>query len=122
MSYVPCLCYNWSSSARELTFAVARARAGYIQCGITSDERRHTNTMHAFFLADLLSGFGINLWAFLSQLVSFVIVFLILWRWGFPVIRRTLHRRPSVILEGVENPERALPHLPQAPPKPCTSF
>src|SRR5260370_13953249 len=106
MSYVPCLCYNWSSSARELTFAVARARAGYIQCGITSDESRHTNTMHAFFLADLLSGFGINLWAFISQLVSSAISFLILLRWGFPVILTTVGRRQAVIRARVENPEQ----------------
>lgn len=73
--------------------------------------------MHAFFLADLLSGFGINLWAFLSQLVSFGIVFLILWRWGFPVIRRTLDRRQAVIREGVENAERARRDLAEATAK-----
>jgi len=70
--------------------------------------------MHAFFLADLLSGFGINLWAFISQLVSFAIVFLILWRWGFPVILRTLERRQAVIREGVENAERARRDLAEA--------
>src|SRR5260370_33333688 len=70
--------------------------------------------MHAFFLADLLSGFGINLWAFISQLVSFAIVFLILWRWGFPVILRTLDRRQAVIREGVENAERARRDLTEA--------
>ena len=70
--------------------------------------------MHAFFLADLLSGFGINLWAFISQFVSFVIVFLILWRWGFPVILRTLDRRQAVIREGVENAERARRDLAEA--------
>ncbi len=55
--------------------------------------------MHAFFLADLLSGFGINLWAFISQLVSFAIVFLILWRWGFPVILRTLAAKAEEVLQ-----------------------
>src|SRR5260221_9890406 len=82
--------------------------------GDNQRERRHTNTMHAFFLADLLSGFGINLWAFISQLVSFAIVFLILWRWGFPVILRTLERRQAVIREGVENAERARRDLAEA--------
>ena len=70
--------------------------------------------MHAFFLADLLSGFGINTLAFISQLVSFAIVFLILWRWGFPVIMRMLERRQAVIREGVENAERAKRDLEQA--------
>ena len=63
--------------------------------------------MYTFFLADLLGGFGINLVAFLSQLVSFGIIFLILWRWGFPVIIRTLNQRQAVIREGIENAERA---------------
>jgi F-type H+-transporting ATPase subunit b len=70
--------------------------------------------MHTFFLADLLGGFGINTLAFLSQLVSFGIVFLILWRWGFPVILRTLEKRQAVIREGVENAERAKRDLAEA--------
>ena len=70
--------------------------------------------MHTFFLADLLGGFGINALAFLSQLVSFGIVFLILWRWGFPVILRTLEKRQAVIREGVENAERAKRDLAEA--------
>jgi F-type H+-transporting ATPase subunit b len=70
--------------------------------------------MHAFFLADLLGGFGINILAFISQLVSFAIVFLILWRWGFPVIIRMLDRRQAVIREGVENAERAKRDLEEA--------
>ncbi len=63
--------------------------------------------MHMFFLADLLGGFGINPIAFLSQLVSFGIIFLILWRWGFPVIIKTLNQRQAVIREGIENSEQA---------------
>jgi F-type H+-transporting ATPase subunit b len=63
--------------------------------------------MHTVVFADLLGGFGINLGAFLSQLVSFTLVFLILWRWGFPAIQRTLDKRQAVIREGVENAEQA---------------
>ncbi|HEU0002391.1 MAG TPA: F0F1 ATP synthase subunit B [Ktedonobacteraceae bacterium] len=63
--------------------------------------------MHTVVFADLLGGFGINLGAFLSQLVSFTIVFLILWRWGFPAIQRTLDKRQAVIREGVENAAQA---------------
>ena len=57
--------------------------------------------------ADILGSFGINTLAFISQLISFTIVFLILWRWGFPVIQRTLEKRQAVIREGVENAEQA---------------
>ncbi|MEO8972423.1 MAG: F0F1 ATP synthase subunit B [Ktedonobacteraceae bacterium] len=58
-------------------------------------------------VSDLLSGFGINTIAFLSQLVSFGIVFLLLWRWGLPVITKTIDKRNAIISEGVENAEKA---------------
>lgn len=70
--------------------------------------------MHILIFADILGGLGINLLAFLSQLISFGIVFLILWRWGFPVILRTLDKRQAVIREGVENAERARRDLQEA--------
>ncbi len=63
--------------------------------------------MPTVIFSDLLGGLGINLWAFLSQLVSFGIVFLILWRWGFPAILSMLEKRQTVIREGVENAEKA---------------
>lgn len=50
---------------------------------------------------------GINTWAFLSQLVSFIIVFWVLAKFGFPAITKTLEKRQSVIREGIENAERA---------------
>lgn len=65
----------------------------------------------SFVLAEagggLLGGLGINLWAFLSQIVSFAIVLFILAKFGFPVIQRTLEQRRTMIQEGVENAERA---------------
>ena len=70
--------------------------------------------MYSLVLADLFSGLGINGWAFLSQLVSFGIVFWILWRWGFPAIIRTLDKRQAVIREGIENAERARRELEEA--------
>ena len=70
--------------------------------------------MHIVLFADLLGGFGINLLAFISQLISFSIVFLILWRFGFPVIVRTLEKRQAVIREGVENAEQARINLQNA--------
>ncbi len=63
--------------------------------------------MYTFIFADLLGGLGINAFAFLSQLISFGIVFLILWRWGFPAILSMLEKRQAVIREGVENAEKA---------------
>jgi len=74
--------------------------------------------MHAvvqtLIFADISSGLGINVVALLSQIVSFGIVFVILWRWGFPVIIRTLDRRQATIREGVENAERAKRELDEA--------
>jgi F-type H+-transporting ATPase subunit b len=62
----------------------------------------------------VLSQFGINPWAFLSQLVSFGIVFVILWKWGFPAIVSTLEKRQAVIREGIENAEKARHDLAEA--------
>ncbi len=70
--------------------------------------------MHTMVFADLLGSFGINLLAFISQLISFGIVFLILWRWGFPAIQGTLAKRQQVIREGVENAEKATRDLKEA--------
>ncbi|GAC1389962.1 MAG: hypothetical protein NVS4B11_02660 [Ktedonobacteraceae bacterium] len=53
------------------------------------------------------SGLGINGWAFLSQLITFGVVFFILWRYAFPLVLRTLERRETTIREGVENAEKA---------------
>ncbi len=69
-------------------------------------------TMHQFVLADsgfgaLSSGLGVNALAFLSQLVSFGIVFFILRIYAFPVIIRLLNERETRIREGIENAEKA---------------
>jgi F-type H+-transporting ATPase subunit b len=65
-------------------------------------------------LADLFGSFGINLWAFIAQLFSFGIVFLILAKFGFPVIQKTLEERRATIQKGVENAERAKSDLAEA--------
>jgi F-type H+-transporting ATPase subunit b len=70
--------------------------------------------VHIYILADIGSGLGINALAFISQLISFGIVFYILWRWGFPVIIRMLDKRQEVIREGIENAERARHDLAEA--------
>jgi F-type H+-transporting ATPase subunit b len=69
---------------------------------------------HVLFLADLSSGLGINALAFLSQLISFGVVFFLLWRWGFPAITKILDERQAVIREGVENAQRAKRDLAEA--------
>lgn len=94
--------------------AVTHYFRGWIQCGITSDERRHTDRMNTIIVADLLGGFGINTLAFISQLVSFGIVFFLLWRWGFPTVIKMLDRRQAIIREGVENAEKAKRDLEEA--------
>ena len=63
--------------------------------------------MYILVLADLSTGLGINTFAFLSQLISFGVVFFILWRWGFPAIIKILDERQAVIREGVENAQQA---------------
>jgi F-type H+-transporting ATPase subunit b len=70
--------------------------------------------MHVFVLADIFSGLGINALAFLSQLVSFGIVFFLLYKWGFPMIMRTMDRRQAVIREGIENAQKAKTDLEEA--------
>ncbi|MBA2394709.1 MAG: F0F1 ATP synthase subunit B [Ktedonobacteraceae bacterium] len=59
-------------------------------------------------------GLGINGWAFLSQLVSFLIVFFALWRWLLPILLKTMNNRQNIIREGVENAERATTALAEA--------
>ena len=76
-------------------------------------------TVHLLVLADsgfgaLSSGLGINALAFLSQLVSFGIVFLILRSYAFPVIIRLLNEREARIREGIENAEKAKSDLANA--------
>jgi len=44
--------------------------------------------VHTLIFADLFGGLGINAWNFLSQLISFFIIFLILWRWLIVEARR----------------------------------
>ena len=70
--------------------------------------------VHMFVLGDLSTGLGINAFAFLSQLISFGIVFLLLWKWGFPAITKILDERQAVIREGVENAQRAKRELAEA--------
>jgi F-type H+-transporting ATPase subunit b len=70
--------------------------------------------VHTLILADSSGGLGINLFAFISQLISFAIVFFLLWKWGLPIVLRTLEKRQAVIREGIENAEQAKRDLVEA--------
>ncbi|MGH2478286.1 MAG: F0F1 ATP synthase subunit B [Ktedonobacteraceae bacterium] len=62
----------------------------------------------------LLGGLGVNLWSFISQLVSFSIVVAVLGYFGFPVIQRILEQRRTLIQKGVENAAQAKRDLVEA--------
>lgn len=57
---------------------------------------------------------GINALAFLSQVVTFLILLWILQRWAFPALLKTLDARERTIREGVENAEAAKRQLADA--------
>jgi F-type H+-transporting ATPase subunit b len=61
-----------------------------------------------------VSALGINTWFFVSQLISFLVVLVILWKWGFPMIQKTMEKRQQIIREGLENAERAKRDLQEA--------
>ncbi len=54
-----------------------------------------------------MSALGINLGALLAQLVAFAILFIVLARYAFPVLLKTLDERQARIQEGIDNAERA---------------
>src|SRR5690242_21286009 len=74
----------------------------------------------AFILAegpagsDPLGSLGINGLAFLSQLISFLIVLFILGKFVLPSIQKTLEQRQALIRQGVENAEKAKSDLREA--------
>jgi len=54
-----------------------------------------------------LDALGINGLAFISQLISFIIVLVLLGKFVIPRILQTLDKRQAVIREGIENSEKA---------------
>jgi F-type H+-transporting ATPase subunit b len=61
-----------------------------------------------------IGALGINGWAFISQLVSFIIVLFVLGKWMLPIVQRTLEQRQNLIREGIENAEKAKQDLAEA--------
>jgi F-type H+-transporting ATPase subunit b len=54
-----------------------------------------------------MGALGINLGSLIAQLIAFVILLLVLQRFAFPVLTKTLDQRQARIREGIENAERA---------------
>ena len=54
-----------------------------------------------------MGALGINIGSLIAQLVAFIILLLVLQRWAYPVLTKTLEERQAKIREGVENAERA---------------
>ena len=61
-----------------------------------------------------MSGLGVNTVLFLSQLLSFLVLFFVLQRFAWPVLLRTLDKRALTIQEGVENAAKARQELADA--------
>ena len=61
-----------------------------------------------------MGALGINIGSLVAQLVAFIILLLVLQRFAFPVLTKTLDERQAKIREGVENAERASQSLKDA--------
>lgn len=58
-----------------------------------------------------MGGLGVNINAFVTQVITFGILLIILGKWVYPAMMKTLDKRALVIREGVENAERARQEL-----------
>lgn len=61
-----------------------------------------------------MDALGINIGSLIAQLVAFIILLLVLQRWAFPILTKTLDERQARIREGVENAEKASQSLKDA--------
>jgi F-type H+-transporting ATPase subunit b len=61
-----------------------------------------------------VSALGVNVAAFLSQVVTFLVLLIILGRFVFPALVKTMDKRALVIREGVENAQQARQELADA--------
>jgi F-type H+-transporting ATPase subunit b len=59
-------------------------------------------------------GLGINFWMFLSQSFVFLVLLIVLARYAFPLLTKTLDQRENMIREGVENADKAKRDLAEA--------
>jgi F-type H+-transporting ATPase subunit b len=61
-----------------------------------------------------MDALGINIGSLIAQLVAFIILLLVLQRFAYPVLTKTLDERQAKIREGVENAEKASQSLKDA--------
>ena len=57
---------------------------------------------------------GISLWNFLAQAFVFLVLLIVLARYAFPLLTKTLDQRANMIREGVENADKARLDLAEA--------
>ncbi|HLZ22705.1 MAG TPA: F0F1 ATP synthase subunit B [Ktedonobacterales bacterium] len=57
---------------------------------------------------------GLNLWNFVSQVITFLVLLWILAKYVFPVLIKTMDKREQTIREGVVNAEKARQELNEA--------
>ena len=50
---------------------------------------------------------GINIWNLVAQIITFGIVLIVLAKWAFPALTKTLDQRSTFIREGVDNADKA---------------
>ena len=61
-----------------------------------------------------MSALGINAGALISQVIVFVVLLAVLWKFAFPILGKTLDQRQARIQEGIDNAERAKRELASA--------
>lgn len=54
---------------------------------------------------------GLSLFNFIAQVVVFLVVVYVLWKWALPTVTKFLDNRASVIQTGIENAEQAKKQL-----------
>jgi F-type H+-transporting ATPase subunit b len=57
---------------------------------------------------------GLSLFNFIGQVVVFLVVVGILWKWALPFVTKTLDERAALIQTGIDNAEKAKKQLDEA--------
>jgi F-type H+-transporting ATPase subunit b len=65
-------------------------------------------------VADTTLPLGINIWSLVAQVFVFGVVLIVLARYAFPALTKTLGSREAVIREGIENTEKSRKELAEA--------
>lgn len=54
-----------------------------------------------------MSALGINAGSLIAQVIAFLILLAVLWRFAFPILTKTLDERKATIQAGIDNAEKA---------------